>query len=175
MFWRCRKSRVRLKLRIQWFPGLVFHDSEWLREYVLNVFYKLTKQLFVSRFMSVTVVYLIVFYLAISCRKHCRMVTRIIHAVHPKLKIMSSFTHAQILPNMCEFISSVEHKRYLEECGPWAPVQELLTQCKLTASCGLEWLIAFVSQQKSQHCLLLGPRLSCSLHIWFILCFQLCW
>ncbi len=30
--------------------------------------------------------------------------------VRPKMKILSPFTHTQVIPNMYEFISSVEHK-----------------------------------------------------------------
>ncbi len=38
--------------------------------------------------------------------------------VHPKLKILSSFTHPQVVPNLYEFLCSAEHKgRYSEECG----------------------------------------------------------
>jgi len=37
--------------------------------------------------------------------------------VHPKMKILSVFTHPQVVPNLYVFICSVEHKgRYLEEC-----------------------------------------------------------
>ncbi len=31
--------------------------------------------------------------------------------VHPKMKILSSFTHPQVVPNLYEFLSSVEYKR----------------------------------------------------------------
>jgi len=31
--------------------------------------------------------------------------------VHPKMAILSSFTHPQVVPNLFEFISSAEHKR----------------------------------------------------------------
>jgi len=31
--------------------------------------------------------------------------------VHPKMKIPSSFTHPQVVPNLYEFLSSAEHKR----------------------------------------------------------------
>ncbi len=38
--------------------------------------------------------------------------------VHPKMKILSSFTHPQVVPNLYEFLCSAEHKgRYSEECG----------------------------------------------------------
>jgi len=36
--------------------------------------------------------------------------------VHPKMKILSSFTHPQVVANLHEFLSSSEHKgKYLEE------------------------------------------------------------
>ncbi len=38
--------------------------------------------------------------------------------VHPKMKIVSSFTHPQVVPNLYECLCSAEHKgRYSEECG----------------------------------------------------------
>ncbi len=38
--------------------------------------------------------------------------------VHPKMKILSSFTHPQVVPNLYECVCSAEHKgRYSEECG----------------------------------------------------------
>ncbi len=37
--------------------------------------------------------------------------------VHPKMKILSSFTHPQVVPNLYECLCSAEHKgRYSEEC-----------------------------------------------------------
>jgi len=34
-----------------------------------------------------------------------------------KMKIVSSFTHPHVVPNLYEFLSSAEHKkRYFEEC-----------------------------------------------------------
>jgi len=37
--------------------------------------------------------------------------------VHPKMKILSPFTHPQVVPNLNVFICSAVHKgRYLEEC-----------------------------------------------------------
>ncbi len=37
--------------------------------------------------------------------------------VHPKMKILSSFTHPQVVPNLYECVCSAEHKeRYSEEC-----------------------------------------------------------
>ncbi len=38
--------------------------------------------------------------------------------VHPKMIILSSFTHPQVVPNLYECVCSAEHKgRYSEECG----------------------------------------------------------
>ncbi len=38
--------------------------------------------------------------------------------VHPKMKILSSFTLPQVVPNLYECLCSAEHKgRYSEECG----------------------------------------------------------
>ncbi len=38
--------------------------------------------------------------------------------VHPKMKILSSFTHPHVVPNLYECLCSAEHKgRYSEECG----------------------------------------------------------
>ncbi len=38
--------------------------------------------------------------------------------VHPKMKIVSSFSHPQVVPNLYECLCSAEHKgRYSEECG----------------------------------------------------------
>ncbi len=38
--------------------------------------------------------------------------------VHPKMKILSSFTHPQVVPNLFECVCSAEHKgRYSEEWG----------------------------------------------------------
>ncbi len=38
--------------------------------------------------------------------------------VHPRKKILSSFTHPQVIPNLYECLCSAEHKgRYSEECG----------------------------------------------------------
>jgi len=36
--------------------------------------------------------------------------------LNPKMKILLSFTHPQVVANLCEFLSSAEHKgRYFEE------------------------------------------------------------
>ncbi len=48
-------------------------------------------------------------------RKHAKILKGI---VHPKMKILSSFTHPQVVPNLYECLCSAEHKgRYSEECG----------------------------------------------------------
>jgi len=37
--------------------------------------------------------------------------------LHPKIKVLSSFTHPQVVPNLYLFICSAVHKeRYLKEC-----------------------------------------------------------
>ncbi len=41
--------------------------------------------------------------------------------VHPKMKILSSFTHSHIDTN--DFISYVEHIRYSEESSHWSKQQ----------------------------------------------------
>ncbi len=44
--------------------------------------------------------------------------TTLKETVHPKMKILSSFTHPQVDPNLYECVCSAEHKgRYSEECG----------------------------------------------------------
>jgi len=35
--------------------------------------------------------------------------------VHPKMEILS-FTHPHVVPNLYDFLSSAEHRRYFEEC-----------------------------------------------------------
>ncbi len=37
--------------------------------------------------------------------------------VHPKMKILSSFTHPQVVPNLYECVCSEHKGRYFEECG----------------------------------------------------------
>ncbi len=37
--------------------------------------------------------------------------------VHPKMKIMSSFTHPQVFPNLYECVCPEHRGRYSEECG----------------------------------------------------------
>ncbi len=46
------------------------------------------------------------------------ILTAIKGIVHPKVKILSSFTYPQVVPNLYECLCSAEHKgRYSEECG----------------------------------------------------------
>ncbi len=48
--------------------------------------------------------------------------------VHPKMKILSSFTHPREVPNLYECVCSAEHKgRYSEECGKQSSSGALLT------------------------------------------------
>ncbi len=58
----------------------------------------------------------------LKCIKHILNKNREIYAikgiVHPKMKILSSFTHPQLVPNLYGCLCSAEHKgRYSEECG----------------------------------------------------------
>jgi len=54
--------------------------------------------------------------------------------VHPKMKILPSFTYPQVIPNMCEFLCSVEHKgRDFEECLLHLPqIMKRLSSCDLS-------------------------------------------
>ncbi len=48
--------------------------------------------------------------------------------VRPKMKILSSFTHPQVVQNLYECLCSAEHKgRYSEECGKQNSSGALLT------------------------------------------------
>ncbi len=48
----------------------------------------------------------------------CVCLTGLKGIVHPKMKILSSFTPPQVVPNLYECLCSAEHKgRYSEECG----------------------------------------------------------
>ncbi len=54
------------------------------------------------------------FYL--QCMKHLVPRLEFKGIVHPKLKILSSFTLPQVVPNLYEYLCSAEHKgRYFEE------------------------------------------------------------
>jgi len=45
------------------------------------------------------------------------LITVVKGLVHPKMTILSVFTHPHVVPNLYVFICSAEHKRrYLEEC-----------------------------------------------------------
>ncbi len=67
--------------------------------------------------------------------------------VHPKITILSSFAHPQVVPNLYECICSAEFKgRYSEECG------------KQSSSGGpLTSMVYFVSYNGSQWC----PKTAC--------------
>ncbi len=46
------------------------------------------------------------------------------------MKILSSFTHPQVVPNLYECLCSAEHKgRYSEECGKQSSSGAPLTSC----------------------------------------------
>ncbi len=48
--------------------------------------------------------------------------------VHPKMKILSSITDPNVVPNLYECLCSAEHKaRYSEECGKQSSYRALLT------------------------------------------------
>ncbi len=52
--------------------------------------------------------------------------------VHPKMKILSSFAHPQVVPNLNECICSAEHKgRYSEECEKQSSSEAPLTSIVL--------------------------------------------
>ncbi len=61
--------------------------------------------------------------------------------VHPKMKIRSSFTHPQVVPNLYECLCSAEHKgRYSEECGKQSSYGAPLTSIVYIFSyCGSQW------------------------------------
>ncbi len=53
----------------------------------------------------------------VSTHSKCQF-THLKGIVHPKMRILSSFTHPQVVPNLYECLCSAEHKgRYSEECG----------------------------------------------------------
>jgi len=56
--------------------------------------------------------------IAVTALNSCVVVglSKLKGTVHPKMKILSSFTHPQVDPNLYEFLCSDEHKgRYSEE------------------------------------------------------------
>ncbi len=58
--------------------------------------------------------------------------------VHPKMKILSSFTHPQVVPNLC----SAEHKgRYSEECGTKSSSGEPLTSVEFFSHPTMESMV----------------------------------
>ncbi len=55
-------------------------------------------------------------FLMMALKWLCIINTDIKETVHPKMKILSSFTHPQVDPNLYECVCSAEHKeRYSEE------------------------------------------------------------
>ncbi len=84
--------------------------------------------------------------------------------VHPKMKIVSSFTHPQVVPNLNECLSSAEHKvRCSEECGKQSSSGAPLTPMCLFSYYGSQWchktawlqtffkISSFVRQNKEIH------------------------
>ncbi len=64
---------------------------------------------FLKRFVFLYTLFLFILFLLLYCLKGI---------VHPKMTILSSFTHPQVVPNLYTFICSAEHKRRCsEECG----------------------------------------------------------
>ncbi len=60
--------------------------------------------------------------------------------VRPKMKIQSSFTHPQVVPNLCECVCSAEHKgRYSEECGKQSSSGAALTSIVFFSYYGSQW------------------------------------
>ncbi len=60
--------------------------------------------------------------------------------VHPKMKILSSFTHPQLVPNLYECVCSAEHKgRYSEECGKLSSSGAPLTSIVFFSYYGSQW------------------------------------
>ncbi len=60
--------------------------------------------------------------------------------VHPKMKILSSFTHPQVVPNLYECVYSAEHKgRYSEECGKRSSSGAPLTSIVFFSYYGSQW------------------------------------
>ncbi len=60
--------------------------------------------------------------------------------VHSKIKILSSFTHPQVVPNLYECVCSAEHKgRYSEECGKQSSSGAPLTSIVFFSYYGSQW------------------------------------
>ncbi len=60
--------------------------------------------------------------------------------VHPKMKILSSFTNPQVIPNLYECLCSAEHKgRYFEECGKQSTSGAPLTSIVFFFYYGSQW------------------------------------
>ncbi len=64
----------------------------------------------------------------------------VIGIVHPKMKILSSFTHPQVVPTLYECVCSAEHKgRYSEECGKQSISGAPLTSIVFFSYYGSQW------------------------------------
>ncbi len=62
------------------------------------------------------------------CTLNCHRRMYLKGIVHPKGKILSSFTHPQVVPNLYECLCSAEHQIiYFEECGKQSSSGALLT------------------------------------------------
>jgi len=60
--------------------------------------------------------------------------------VHPKMKILSLFTHPQVVPNLYTFLSSNEHKgRYFEDYGKLNSSGAPLTSIVFFSYYGSQW------------------------------------
>ncbi len=84
--------------------------------------------------------------------------------VHPKMNILSSFTHPQVVPNQYECLCSAENKgRYSEECGKhqfWGtidfhsiffPTMEVNGAPKQPVTNFLQNIFLYIRQNKSIH------------------------
>ncbi len=70
----------------------------------------------------------------------CARERRVKGTVHPKMKILSSFTHPQLVPNLNECLCSAEHKgRYSEECGKQCSSGAPLTSIVFFFLYGSQW------------------------------------
>ncbi len=69
--------------------------------------------------------------------------------VHPKMKILSSFTHPQVVPNLYEFLCSAEHKgRYFEERLFWGTIDFHCTKKNTMEVNGAPELLCFPHSSK---------------------------
>ncbi len=59
--------------------------------------------------------------------------------VHPKMLILSSFTHPQVFPNLYECVCSEHKGRYSEECGKQSSSGAPLTYIVFFSYYGSQW------------------------------------